>query len=143
VDSTALTVQARKSLLEIARRNRVPAVMLVFNVPLNVCIERDAKRERTVGQPAIEHQHHLFEQARAGVKQEGFDQVIELCDVDLAKVRFDIAFRPVPRPATNDHRLEPRRFPPRPQRPPTEAPSPARDATPPAAPSGKPPGEAA
>ncbi len=90
VDSTALTVQARKNLLEIARRNHVPAVMLLFNVPLNVCVERDRKRERTVGQPAIEHQHHLFEQAKAGVKQEGFDQVIELSDEDLAQVRFEL-----------------------------------------------------
>jgi protein phosphatase len=143
VDSTALTVQARKNLLEIARRNRVPAVMLLFNIPLNVCIERDRKRERTVGQPTIEHQHHLFEQAKAGVKREGFDQVIELSDEELAQVRFEIVFRPVPRPATIDHRAEPRRFAPRPQQPPAEAAPPARNGHPPAAPSGKPSGEAA
>src|SRR5581483_8130209 len=86
VDSTALTPQSRASLLEIARKHRVPCVALVFDVPLEKCLERDANRERTVGRPVIEKQYQLFEQTRAAIKQEGFSEVIELREEDLAAV---------------------------------------------------------
>lgn len=117
VDSTALTAQARRSLLEIARRHQVPAVVLRFDVPLAACLERDGQRPRTVGQATIERQHQLFEQAKATLQQEGFDQVIELSDGDLGKVRFEIVFRPLPRPAGNSSRQESRRPVPRGTRP--------------------------
>ncbi|HZO99373.1 MAG TPA: AAA family ATPase [Terriglobia bacterium] len=95
VDSTALTPQSRASLLEIARKHRVPCVALVFDVPLEKCLERDANRERTVGRPVIEKQYQLFEQTRAAIKQEGFSEVIELREEDLAAVDIEIRFRPV------------------------------------------------
>jgi predicted kinase len=99
VDSTALTVAARKSLLELARRFHVPAVALLLDVPLDVCLQRDAQRERTVGQAVIERQYQLFEQGRTAIRQEGFDQVIELTAQDMDSVQTEIVFRPVPRPA--------------------------------------------
>jgi len=139
VDSTALTVAARKSLLEIARRYHVPAVILVLNVPLETCLERDAKRERTVGRAIIERHYEQFEMAKATLQQEGFDQVIELRDAELEKVRFEIVFRPVPRPASSDTRPQARRFVPRTSRP-TIAPAPElRDARKPDVPNGRPP----
>jgi predicted kinase len=95
VDSTALTPQSRASLLEIARKHRVPCVALVFDVPLEKCLERDANRERTVGRPVIEKQYQLFEQTRAAIQQEGFSEVIELREEDLAAVDIEIRFRPV------------------------------------------------
>lgn len=94
VDSTALTPPARKSLLELARKYHVPAVILLLDVPLETCVERDAKRERTVGLQVIERQHQLFEQLKSSIKQEGFDQVVELRDEDLEHVHFEIVFRP-------------------------------------------------
>ncbi len=109
VDSTALTQPARRNLLDLARRHRVPCVVFLFDVPLAACLERDAKRERTVGQPAIERQYHMFEQAKAALPQEGFDQIIELRDEELEKVQIEIQFRPVPRPAPSADRLEARR----------------------------------
>jgi len=99
VDSTALTQQARRDLLDLARKSQVPCVALLFDVSLEKCVERDQGRERTVGRAVIERQHHFFEQAKAGIRQEGFDQVIELRDEDLEKVRIEIVFRPVSRPA--------------------------------------------
>ncbi len=109
VDSTALAPQARKSLLELSRRFRVPSTALLLNVPLAACLERDAGRERTVGAPAIERQYQLFEQAKAAIGQEGFDQVIELGEQDLEGVEIEIVFRPVAKPAPDPARAENRR----------------------------------
>jgi predicted kinase len=109
VDSTALTQQARKSLLELARRFRVPSVVLLLDVPLATCLDRDAKRERTVGAPAIERQYQLFEAAKAAIGQEGFDQIVELGEQDLVRVEIEIVFRPVAKPAPTPVRSEDRR----------------------------------
>jgi len=116
VDSTALAATARKSLLELARRFHVPVVALLFDVPLETCLERDASRERTVSRTAIEHQYELFVQARSSVRQEGFDQVIELSAPDMGNVQTEIVFRPVPRPAPPNARPERRQSAPHPPR---------------------------
>ncbi len=99
VDSTALTAAARRSLIELARRHRVPCEALVLDVPLQTCLERDAKRERSVGAAVIERQFQAFEQAKGALAQEGFDRVLTLCGDELERVEFEIQFRPVARPA--------------------------------------------
>jgi len=99
VDSTALTTQARKDLLDLARRFQVPCVALLFDIPLEKCVERDQSRERTVGRAVIERQYEAFQQAKTAIRQEGFEQVLDLRDEDLDKVRIEVIFRPVARPA--------------------------------------------
>jgi protein phosphatase len=113
VDSTALTSQARKDLLDMAKKCQVPAILLLFNVPLQTCVERNEKRERSVGRAIIEHQYETFEQAKGTIRQEGFDQVVELQDSDLEKVQVEILFRPVARTVQRPQRAgigAPRRF---------------------------------
>jgi protein phosphatase len=139
VDSTALTQSARQALLELARRYHVPAVVLLLDVPLETCLAHDAKRERTVGQAVIERQHQLFQQAKAAVKQEGFDQVVELTQEDMEKAQIEIIFRPVPRPTTNAAPPERRRYAPRPPRPAAGNKGAPRSAKPPPPPSEQPP----
>lgn len=99
VDSTALTPQARRDLLDLARRHQVPCVVLLLDVPLEKCVEHDQARERNVGRAVIERQYHAFEQAKSSIRQEGFDQIIELGDKDLENATIEILFRPVARPA--------------------------------------------
>jgi protein phosphatase len=113
VDSTALTAQARTDLLDLAKKHQVPATLLLFNVPLETCIERDTNRERSVGKVVVERQYQAFEQSKETIRQEGFDQIVELQDVDLEKVQIDILFRPVARPMQRPQQPEaraPRRF---------------------------------
>lgn len=124
VDSTALTSASRKELLELARKYKVPCVLLLFDVPREKCLERDEKRERKVGPAVIERQYQLFEQAKAGLREEGFEQVVELRDEDLDKAQVEIVFRPVAHGAAPPPRAT--------QGPPRRAPRPA----PPAIPSG-------
>ena len=113
VDSTALTPQARKELLDLAKKFQVPTTLLLFDVPLETCAARDEKRERTVGRPVIERQYETFAQSKEAIRQEGFDQVVELQDGDLENVQIEIQFRPVVRPALRPPRHDggaPRRF---------------------------------
>ena len=60
VDSTALTPEARKTLLGLARKHGVPGVVFLFDIPLETCIARDQARERSVGRPVIERQYRIF-----------------------------------------------------------------------------------
>jgi len=110
VDSTALTPQARKDLLDLAKKYQVPTTLLLFNASLKTCIERDEKRERSVGKAIVERQHRAFEQTKATIGQEGFDQVVEFQDDDLENVQIEILFRPVARPAPHPVAGAPRRF---------------------------------
>jgi predicted kinase len=110
VDSTALTPQARKDLLDLAKKYQVPTTLLLFNASLKTCIERDEKRERSVGKAIVERQYRAFEQTKATIGQEGFDQVIEFQDDDLENVQIEILFRPVARPAQRPDAGPPRRF---------------------------------
>jgi predicted kinase len=95
VDSTALTPGARKSLLDLGRKFRVRVELFMFHIPLEKCLEFDRKRERSVGQKVIEEHFQLFNQARASVGSEGFDQVLELHEDDLDSAQIDILYRPV------------------------------------------------
>ena len=94
VDSTALKPAARQNLLDLARKYQVPCVAFFFTVPLEKCVERDAGRERTVGRVVVEQQYQLFEQAAASIRQEGFDQVLEISDAEMEQVKIEIVFRP-------------------------------------------------
>ena len=105
VDSTALTPPHRKEYLELAKQFHVPCVVFLFDVPLEKCIERDRLRERTVGSSVIERHYQAFNQTKTDIKQEGFDQIIELGDDDTDKVQIEIIFRPIPQsPATAGRR---------------------------------------
>ncbi len=108
IDSTALAPQDRRELLDLARRYQVPTTLLLFNVPLETCIERDEKRERSVGRPVVERQYQAFEQSKVTAPQEGFDQVVVLQDGQQENVQIEILFRPVARQPQHAERHDPR-----------------------------------
>lgn len=102
VDSTALTAQARKDLINLAKKCQVQTTLIIFTAPLETCIERDAKREKPVGQAVIERQYQMFEASKDFLREEGFDQVFEFNGDEQERVRIDILFRPVQRPQRVD-----------------------------------------
>jgi len=117
VDSTAITQSARRSLLDRARRHRVPCVAVLFDVSLQTCLAHDQARPRTVGPNIIERQYELFQQVKAGIGQEGFEQVVVLREEDLDNAQVEIAFRPVmdrPGALAGRHARPPERQGPRP-----------------------------
>src|SRR5574341_2232410 len=89
-DSTALRAAARKDLLRIARRRSVPAVLIVFDVPEEICRQWNARRGRIVADDVIHRQHVALRQALARVGTEGFAQVMVLGAGDVSDAVVEI-----------------------------------------------------
>jgi predicted kinase len=95
VDSAAITLGARRSLLDLGRKYRVRTELFLFDIALEKCLERDSARLRSVGPKVIEEQYRLFKHAQESVTSEGFDDILELREEDLDSVRFEILYRPI------------------------------------------------
>ena len=74
VDAVDSKPRDRKPLLEIAAELDCSAVAIVLDVPEEVCVARDAARERSVGRSAIHAQRTQVLASLAGLRGEGFVQ---------------------------------------------------------------------
>lgn len=98
VDATNLTTGARRSLLTLARTAGRPAVAIVFDVPLERCLQHNTGRaERRVPEDVIRQHHHQLEEARAVIPEEGFAAVGTVTASDL-DARYDA---PMPKAPTS------------------------------------------
>jgi protein phosphatase len=85
VDATNVQPWARRKLLEIARRRRRPAAAIVLDLPLTLCLERNATR--TAGRlpaAAIRRQYRSLRDSLNDLKAEGFDSVHRLTEAATA-----------------------------------------------------------
>ncbi len=80
IDATNVQPEARKSLIQLARKYHVLPVAIVLNVPCEVCIERNLGRsDRSIGKHAIRKQHRSLQRSlRSLKKKEGITQVYVL-----------------------------------------------------------------
>lgn len=77
VDATNLLASSRLSLLRVASRHGRPAAAVVFDVPLETCLARDAGRDgRSVGEDVVRRQHGLMARAISELPAEGFAVVL-------------------------------------------------------------------
>ena len=90
VDATNLEAWARAKLLDVAWRLRRPAVAIVLDVGLEVCLERNATRHpRPVPPAAIRRQHRWLRDSLPALPSEGFSAVHHLAsaaEVDAVRV---------------------------------------------------------
>jgi protein phosphatase len=86
VDATSVTRRARSDLLGLASATHRPAVAIVLDPPLAVCLARNADRVgRTVDDAVIQRQHDALRRSLAsdpGLGSEGFASVQHLTDLD-------------------------------------------------------------
>jgi protein phosphatase len=76
VDATNVQREARASLVRLAREHHCLVVGVVFDVPEELCIERNATRtDRDFGPHVIRNQRRQLRRSRRGLKREGFRQV--------------------------------------------------------------------
>jgi len=78
VDSTALQVETRHRLLEIAQRHRYTTCLLIFNTSLATSIQRDRTRPRIVGEEIIRYHEGLLRQTLTDIPHEGWHQVCSI-----------------------------------------------------------------
>lgn len=74
-DATNLQPHARAGLREQAAKAGAPVVVLVLDVPLEVCLEQARRRERHVRPEIILQHHELFEKAKRALPGEGYHAV--------------------------------------------------------------------
>jgi protein phosphatase len=102
IDATNVQPPARQSLIALARRQHVPAVAIVLDVPQDVCAARNAARaDRSFGAHVLRQQHAQLRRSLRGLRREGFHRVHVLAGSD------EIAAAAVERePLWNDRRAE-------------------------------------
>ena len=88
VDATNVAPWDRRPLLQLAEARRLPAVAIVLDLPLEVCVGRDAARpERRVGEAAVRSQWEALQVGLPRMAREGFAQVHVLESTDGITVR--------------------------------------------------------
>jgi len=89
-DATSLSKETRRQLIEIARKYGFKVVIIIFDIPIEICIERDSKRPRKVGEQVIRNQYANFIEAKKSIPTEGFDEIFTLDEktLDTAVVKI-------------------------------------------------------
>jgi protein phosphatase len=105
VDATSLRRRDRRPFVRMAQAAGVPAVAIVLDLPLEVCVARDLRREeRTVGADTIARMHRQLQGSLATLDEEGLHaaHVLETeAEVDAAALRR-VPFQPAT-PLPPDH----------------------------------------
>ena len=89
-DATNLNREDRKPLLRIARRFNFHSALIVFTIPIEVCLTRNSKRDRVVPRQAIASQYSLLQATLRTVDSEGFDFTYVLDDEAQSAARVTI-----------------------------------------------------
>jgi protein phosphatase len=85
-DSTALQSEARRKLRELSRRSGYLGCLLIFNIPPEICLERDKMRQRIVGEQVVAYHAGLLQRTLQDAPQEGWEQVHVLGEEDMNAV---------------------------------------------------------
>jgi len=83
-DSTALYPDARRQLLELARRHGYLTCLLIFNTSAETCAARNQKRARKVEDKVIPYHARLLQQTLLDAPNEGWDQLYVLEEESIA-----------------------------------------------------------
>src|SRR5438477_4661936 len=81
VDATHLTRWERQPYIQMARAHNCEVEALFFDVPVEVCIQRNSQRGRVIPEQAIREMARAMETPS---EDEGFTRVTRLTQVDLA-----------------------------------------------------------
>ncbi len=92
IDATNVQTEARAPLLALARRHRVPAVALVFDFDVAICLQRNAQRvQRIVPREVILQQQHDLQASFGTLSAEGFHALyvfaspVEAADIQIER----------------------------------------------------------
>jgi protein phosphatase len=83
VDATNVQPEARKPLVELARKFHCLPVAIVLNLPEDICHDRNRGREnRNFGPHVVRNQRSQLRRSLRGLKREGFRHIFELESVE-------------------------------------------------------------
>jgi protein phosphatase len=90
-DATNLDRGDRSWLTGVARYYRYYSVAVVFNIPLEICLARNASRHRVVPEEALIRQAHLLDQTNRSIQSESFNRVYFLNEEEQPEVEIQVA----------------------------------------------------
>jgi protein phosphatase len=94
VDATNVQPEARKPLVELARRYHVVPVAIVLNLPERICQERNGSRaDRNFGPHVIRNQVSQLRRSLRNLKREGFRHIFEMSSPEAVE---DVVIERVP-----------------------------------------------
>jgi len=77
IDATNVQLEARKSLVALARHHHCPSVAIVLDMPLWLCLERNATRsDRNLVESIIRNHRSQLQESIQGLAKEGFRQIM-------------------------------------------------------------------
>jgi protein phosphatase len=82
-DSTALQPDARRKLRELSRRYGYLGCLLIFNIPPEICLERNKNRHRLVEEQVIPYHASLLQRTILEAPLEGWEQIHVLGEHDM------------------------------------------------------------
>jgi predicted kinase len=82
-DSTALYPDARRKLRDVSHHFGFFGCLLIFNIPPEICLERNKRRERLVEERVIPYHTGLLQRAILDTPQEGWELVHILGEQDM------------------------------------------------------------
>ena len=88
-DATNLKREDRRPMIELANRFGVNLVAIVFNVPLDICLSRNAGRARKIPAEGIVAQHSLVQPTLDSIKREGFHYTFVLDEKQQESVEIE------------------------------------------------------
>jgi len=94
-DSTALTAKSRRDLIALGRKHDFQVVLVVFDLPLPLCLERNRSRQRQVPEKVIRMHRRLLDRSLEAVAGEDFDLVYVLSREEMETARVEIVPLPV------------------------------------------------
>jgi protein phosphatase len=98
-DATSLKREDRRPLVKLARQAGFNPAAIVFDIPLAVCLARNARRKRLVPAEAIALQYDLLLETLSTVAREGFRYLWTLDGVAVSQVSVKVTRRANRRPA--------------------------------------------
>lgn len=88
VDSTALERKHRLAYISMARKYAFHPVIIVLDVPCELCILQNEQRSRRVPPETIRQYHELLQKTKQSVWNEGFEKVFVLSPEQIRTVRI-------------------------------------------------------
>lgn len=89
-DATNLEAGDRMWLVKAAHYYNRFCAAILFDIPLQTCLSRNATRKRVVPEEAVVKQYQYFQESLKAIKREGFDAVFVLNENDQSLVTVEL-----------------------------------------------------
>jgi protein phosphatase len=92
-DATHLKRIERKPLISLTRRFAFNSALIVFDIPLELCLARNKRRERVIPEDALRLQYDLAQRVCKQVSEEGLDYIVTVDELTQNEIEFAIGRR--------------------------------------------------